>query len=332
MTATRTASGTRSRRSTAQGLLAAGAALTLTATACGTGGGEAADEGGLTPVSVGVLPITAVAPLYLGVEQGLFEEQGLDVTIETGGGGATTVPRVVSGELDFAFGNVVSLIIAREQGLPLTVVANGMTTTGDADTDYSALVVPAGSAIESPAGLEGATVAIDNLQNIGDTSVRHSVRLDGGDPTGVDFVELAFPDMVGAMDTGQIDAAWVVEPFLTIAMEQGATPIAANFVELDPELSIATYFTSDELIASDPDTVDAFTEAMNASLVHAQDNPDETARILTEFTEIDAAVVDELRWPRFRPEIDRGALDTIADLMVTDGLIDSAPDLDTFIR
>ncbi|MDE3724155.1 ABC transporter substrate-binding protein [Nocardiopsis sp. N85] len=318
-------------RKTTPWVLAAGVALALTATACGADdGAETAD--GLTPVTVGVLPITAVAPLFLGVEQGIFEEHGLDVTIETGGGGATTVPRVVSGELDFAFGNFASLIIAREQGLPLTVIANGMTTTGDADTDYSALVVPADSDIASPADLDGATVAIDNLNNIGDTSVRNSVRVADGDPTDLDFIELAFPDMPGALANGQVDAAWVVEPFLTVALEQGATPIAGNFVDLHPELSIAGYFTGDELIAEDPETVDAFTEAMNASLEYAEANPDETTGILTEYTEIDPELIDRLRWPRFPADIDRDALNTLADLMVTDGVIDSEPDLDTLIR
>ncbi|WP_304454968.1 ABC transporter substrate-binding protein [Nocardiopsis sp. YSL2] len=309
-------------------------AATLAVASCGTGARttDDPDGDGLTPVTVGVLPITAVAPLYLGVERGLFEERGLDVTIETGGGGATTVPRVVSGELDFAFGNVVSLMIAREQGLPLTMVANGMTTTGDADTDYSALVVPPDSPIQSAADLEGATVAIDNLRNIGDTSVRNSVRVGGGDPTDVDFVELAFPDMPGALSNGQVDAAWVVEPFLSISLAQGATPVAANFVDLHPDLSIAAYFTGDDLIGSDPDTVDAFSEAMDASLDYATDHPDETAGVLTSFTEIDPDLVEDLRWPRFPSEIDREALETVAALMVTDGLIDSAPDLDTMIR
>lgn len=158
-------------------LAAISAAAALLASACGASDGESASEGELTPVSVGALPITAVAPLYLGVEQGIFEERGLDVTVETGGGGATTAPRVVSGELDFAFGNVVSLMIAREQG-----------------TDYSALVVPAGSEAAGAADLEGTTIAIDNLQNIGDTSVRNSVRVDGGDPEDIDFVETRFAD------------------------------------------------------------------------------------------------------------------------------------------
>lgn len=311
--------------------LAIGAILALTATACGAGE-EATDESGLTPVTVGVLPITAVAPLYLGVEQGLFEEQGLDVTIETGGGGATTVPRVVSGELDFAFGNLASIIIAREQGLPLTVVANGMTTTGDADTDYSALVVPPDSDVTGAADLEGATVAIDNLNNIGDTSVRNSVRVDGGDPADLEFIELAFPDMPSALGNGQVDAAWVVEPFLTIALEQGATEIAGNFVDLHQDLSIAAYFTGEELIQEDPETVDAFTEAMNASLAYAEENPEETEQILTTYTEINEEIIDDLRWPRFPSTIDTDAVATLADLMVTDGLIDADPDLDTLIR
>lgn len=312
-------------------VLAAGAALTLAATACGADDGTA-DADGPTPVTVGVLPITAVAPLFLGVEQGIFEEHGLDVTIETGGGGATTVPRVVSGELDFAFGNFASLIIAREQGLPLTVVGNGMTTTGDAATDYSALVVPPGSDAASAADLAGATVAIDNLNNIGDTSVRNSVRTAGGDPTDLDFIELAFPDMPAALSNGQVDAAWVVEPFLTVALEQGATAIAGNFADLHPELSIAGYFTGDDLIAEDPETVDAFTAALNASLEYAEAHPDETARVLTSYTEIDPDLIERLRWPRFPTDIDREALRTLADLMATDGLIDADPDLDTLIR
>ncbi|MFV2196413.1 ABC transporter substrate-binding protein [Nocardiopsis sp. LOL_012] len=317
-------------------VIAATAALALAATACGSAetGSDDTDAGvdGLTPVNVGVLPITAVAPIYLGVEQGIFEDHGIDLTIETGGGGATTVPRVVSGELDFAFGNVVSLMIAREQGLPLTMVANGMTTTGEADTDYSAIVVPEGSDIESAADLEGATVAIDNLRNIGDTSVRNSVRVAGGDPADIEFIELAFPDMPAALSNGQVDAAWVVEPFLTVALAQGATPVASNFAELHPELSIATYFTSDDLIASDPDTVDAFTEAMNESLQYATDNPDQTEDILTTYTEINPEIIPDLRWPLFPTEIDRDALQTVADLMVQDGIVDSQPDLDTLIR
>ena len=40
-------------------------------------------------------------------------------------GGAAAVPGVVSGQFDFAFGNVVSLIVAKSQGLELTAVARG---------------------------------------------------------------------------------------------------------------------------------------------------------------------------------------------------------------
>jgi hypothetical protein len=51
----------------------------------------------LTPITVGVIPIVDAASSYLGVQEGFFEEQGLEVSLETAQGGAASVPSVVSG-------------------------------------------------------------------------------------------------------------------------------------------------------------------------------------------------------------------------------------------
>ena len=40
---------------------------------------RAKEEGGVTKVKVGVLPISNVAPLYLGMKKGFFKEEGLEV-------------------------------------------------------------------------------------------------------------------------------------------------------------------------------------------------------------------------------------------------------------
>src|SRR4051794_39052484 len=83
--------------------------------ACGGGGGDESAGAGTSDaprqVTVGVVPIADVAPLYLGVEQGFFSERGLDVQVVTGQGGAALVPAVVSGEQDFAFSNTLSLLV-----------------------------------------------------------------------------------------------------------------------------------------------------------------------------------------------------------------------------
>ncbi|MFV2196412.1 ABC transporter substrate-binding protein [Nocardiopsis sp. LOL_012] len=309
--------------------LAAGTAL-LATTACGGSQEPSSSEGSdeLTQLTAGVIPIVDVAPVYLGVQEGIFEEHGIDLALETSAGGAAIVPGVVSGEFDLGFSNAVSLIVAREQGLPLTTLTNGATSTGEQGADFGGVFVAEGSDIESAADLEGATVAINTLSNIGDTTVRNSVRVAGGDPADIDFIELPFPDMPAALETGQVDAVWAVEPFGTVIRQAGGEQIASNFVDTDPDLSVAAYFTSEQRLAEDPELFDSLTAALQESLTYAQDHPDAVREVLTTYTEIDQSVVDELVLPRFPAEIDRDSLQALADLMFEDGLIDAEADLD----
>ncbi|GHH74957.1 aliphatic sulfonate ABC transporter substrate-binding protein [Promicromonospora soli] len=312
-------------------LTAATMAAALVLAACGTsssGGSEGAAAGGeLTPVTVGVIPIVDVAPIYLGVQTGIFEDHGLDVTLELAEGGAAIVPAVVSGEYQFGFSNVTSLLVASSEGLPLKVVAPGDFSTGKPGKDFSAVVAPADSDITSAADLAGKTVAVNSLKNIGDTTIRNVVDAAGGDPQAVAFVEMGFPDMPAAVAAGQVDAAWVVEPHLTRAVDKGAKIVSSNFVATDPDLLIAAYFTSDEVIAQDPETVDAFTEAIQESLRYATEHPDETRAVLDTYTEIDPVVRSVMFMPRFAPDLDTAYLQVVADLGLKYGMFDKPVDV-----
>lgn len=304
-------------------LAAAAAATTLLAGGCGDG----ETDDGLTEITVGAIPIIDVAPLHLGIDQDFFEEHGLDVTVQNTSGGAQAVPGVVSGDFDLAFGNVTSLIVALDQGLPMRSVANGVATTGQQGEDFGAVVVPEGSDVTDVSELGDATIAVNNLENIGDTSVRNSIREAGGDPSGVQFLELDFPDMPAALDQGEIDAAWVVEPFLGAALDGGAAEVASNFADVHDELTIAVYFTSEQTLQEDPETVQAFGDAMAASLAYADDHPDEVRRIIGDYTEIDADLIDTMRLPAFPPEPHTESVQVVADLMEADGLVEDTPDL-----
>src|SRR5699024_8061599 len=105
----------------------ADAVAILLFTACGRDGGEAASEddvgqdGQLTEVSIGVVPVVYVAQIYLGVQDGIFEDHGLDVDLTVAQGGAAIIPAVQSGDFDFGFSNITSLVIGESQGLPLQV-------------------------------------------------------------------------------------------------------------------------------------------------------------------------------------------------------------------
>ncbi|GLI26996.1 hypothetical protein ARHIZOSPH14_12380 [Agromyces rhizosphaerae] len=312
-------------------LAAVALASALALTACGTSSEEpSTDEGAsdtteLTPVTVGVIPIVDVAPIYLGVEEGFFEEQGLDVTLELAQGGAAIVPAVVSGEYEFGFSNVTSLLLATYNDVPLKAVAAGVFSTGT-DPDFGGVAVLDDSDIESPADLAGRTVAVNTLNNIGDSTIRYAVEQDGGDPSDIDFVEMGFPDMPAALAAGQVDAAWILEPHLTRALLPGARVVSWNYVETDPDLMIAAYFTSQDFASSNPDVVEGFVAALQASFELASSDPAVVADILDTYTDIDPEVKDAMTLPRFESEFSEDTVALLADLALQYGLVDEEID------
>jgi NitT/TauT family transport system substrate-binding protein len=211
-------------------------------------------------------------------------------------------------------------------------VSNGVASTGVDGKDYSGIVVKADSPIRTAADLAGKNVSVNTLKNIGDTTVRASVRKAGGDPKAVKFTELPLPDMAPALAGNRVDAIWVVEPFLTQALGQsGNRMIASNYVDAAPNLTVATYFTSTKLASENPDLVKRFTAAMRKSLEYADAHPDEVRAVLASYTQIAADVAAKLVLPKWPAEINRNSLQTLATLAVGDGLIDKAPDLNALL-
>jgi len=293
---------------------------------CGSSGGGTGSVG-VDKVTVGVIPIVDVDPIYLGKQRGFFSDVKIDLTLQQTQGGAATVPAVVSGQFQFGFGNMTSLLIAQSKGLPLKVVAAGNSSTGRAGADFGAVVVPQDSPIRTARDLEGRSVAVNTLNNIGDTTVRASVRKAGGDPSKVKFTELAFPDMPAALAGHRVDAAWVVEPFLTVTKAQGDRVVAWNFVDTAPNLMIAAYFTSARVASGQADLVRRFTEAINRSLAYAQAHPDQARQVITTYTKIDAATAAKLTLPTWPTQINRQSTDTLARLVTSDGLVTKQPDV-----
>jgi NitT/TauT family transport system substrate-binding protein len=316
-------------------LAAFAAASVLGLSACGSGspsspGDATAPTGGsgsaeLTKVSVGVIPIVDCAPIYLGDKQGFFKDEGLQLDIQTATGGAAIVPGVVSGSFDFAFSNLISVMVAKDKGLDLKFVANGVSTTGEVGNDIGGVVVPAGSGITSAKDLAGKTVSVNNLSNIGDTTIKSVIEKDGGDPSSVKFVEVAFPDAPAALANKQVDAAWILEPFLSKAVAEGGTIVSSNFVEMSPELDIAGYFTKADTITGKAELTEKFTRAMNKSLEYAQAHPDEVRDIVGTYTKIDDATRAKMILPRYRVEFNQDAFKTLGDAAAKYGTLTKAP-------
>jgi NitT/TauT family transport system substrate-binding protein len=310
------------------------ASVLLAGTACGSGGNPPAAPAPGQPdqVTVGVIPILDVAPIYLGKEKGFFSNRNIELKLELAQGGAAIVPAVVSGQYQFGFSNVISLLLAQSQNVPVKIICNGNNSTGADDNDFAALMVKGDSPIQSPKDLAGKKVAANTLKNIVDTSVRASIRKDGGNPASVQFVELPFPQQPAALESGQVDAVFVVEPFQQQVLAQGGRKIASSYVDAAPNLTVATYFSSNQLIGQNPDLVRRFTEAMKESLAYADSHPDEARQIIGTYTQIPPDVIAKVTLPKWPTDINRQSMQTLADLAVQDGLLTKAPDLNALLQ
>jgi NitT/TauT family transport system substrate-binding protein len=309
--------------------------LLLVATACGSsedGSPEAgASSGGVTTVKLGLIHIVDVAPLYLGQKKGFFEKQGLKLEFTTAQGGAAIVPGVVSGQFQFGFSNVTSLMVAQTNGVPVKAVANGIASTGVRGKDFNGLMVKKDSPVKSPKQLEGKKVAINTLKNINETAVRQAVRKDGGDPDKVTLVEMAFDQMPAALDNGQIDAACVVEPATATIRSQGGREIASPLIDIAPQLTVAMYFTSSQYAQQHPDVVKKFQDATAESLAYAEAHPDEARQIVTTYTKIPASALDKVTLPKWPAEPNRSSIEALMKLGEEDGLFKKTPDLDALL-
>ncbi|RFU20400.1 ABC transporter substrate-binding protein [Geodermatophilus marinus] len=313
------------------------AATAVALAACG--GGEEAASGGsgggadgsngdeVREVTVGLLPVAVTGALFAGIDQGFFEERGIELTVETGQGGAALIPAVMSGQMQFATSNPVSLLQAREEGLDLRVVAHWTSTIAEGE-DVNGVVAAADSGIASAADLAGKRVAVNTLNGMGQLTIDEAVRQDGGDPSGIQYVELPFPDMPAALDAGNVDAVWVPEPFLTQLIDAGNVVASYSSQESVPGHPTQLFFTSGQLVESDPELVEDMTAALEDTLEYADANPDEVRAQAEEFLGTPAGALAEVRIEEFGTDLRREQIEQMGELMVEAGLLDEAADVE----
>jgi NitT/TauT family transport system substrate-binding protein len=304
------------------------------ATACGDddSGGGGGGEGEPTTLNVGVIPIADVAPLYLGIEKGFFKEQQLTIKPQLAEGGAAITPAVLSGDFQIGFSNTISLLIAASKDLPVQIISQGVLAGKTEEEAWADLLVLRDGPIKDAKDLEGKTIAVNTLKNICEVTIKASLEQDGVAVDTLEFTEVPFPDMNAALEAGRVDAACVVEPFVSQGKAGKARGIDPFYVRTAPDLTVATYFTSTQYAEQNPDVVDRFVEAMNKSLTYAQSHPDEVRQVLLDYTEIPPEAAEQIKLPTWRPDLNEPTIERLSELSLKYGLIEEQPDLDELIR
>jgi len=317
------------------------AAIALAATVAAVSGcssspsPSASNSNGTETVDIvaGVATSMSSIDLLIGIEQGFFQEQGLNVTTVPVQTGAAGVTQLVSNQIQVALGGLSGTITAVSQGIPIVFVSGGIADTkSDQGTWYETLVSPT-SGITSFKDLEGKKVALNSVNCCWDFWTREAVAADGGDQSKLQMVQLPFAQQAAALQAGQVDAITTQQPFAKQAEQQGFVSLGdpAAIAYGNPENGNTDYFMAKAFIDSHPGIVDRWRAALQKSADYANAHPDEVRKVAVDTVKLDSALVAATPVPNFVADLDTDAIQKEAGWLAKYGVIPSAPDVDSMI-
>jgi NitT/TauT family transport system substrate-binding protein len=235
-------------------------AVTATAGACGSDR-SVATPSGPTTVRLGYFPNITHATAILGVDQDIFAEAlGRDrLESTTFNAGPAAIEALLSEAIDAAYIGPSPTVNAWARSKAITIIS-GATSGG------AALVVK--PSITSVAQLEGTTIATPQLGNTQDVALRHWLKEQGlaSDTSGGGDVSITPQENSQTLDSfkaGDIDGAWVPEPWATRLVQEGGGRVLVDEKDLWPGGKFVTthLVVRTEFLEQHPGTVRRLLEA-----------------------------------------------------------------------
>jgi NitT/TauT family transport system substrate-binding protein len=298
-------------------------ALTVTCAASPVGNSAAAQGmGELLPLTLSHIPIMPYSNAIIAAGKGFFKEAGLDVTRKVIPGSDIIRSALTAGEIDIAAMSIDSLARGHLAGFDWKILYPGVMYDPAAPDAF--LVARSDVTVNSAKDLENKTIGV-TLGTIAEVGVKAWLREKGADPGKVRFVEVRFPQMLGALESKSIDAAHIVEPFLTMGLEKGTLKIVAP--DLDPiggRFVVAMYIAKGSWIAANPEKAKRFTEAMAKATKFVIDKPAEALPVIAADTRLDPALAAKFFPKRYvaATEMKPEELQRVIDFLAREKYID----------
>lgn len=290
-------------RARAAALLAGAVALRFTASRSGA-------QAPAT-VRIATLPIESAAEVFYAKDMGFFARAGLDADIATMQTSAAMAAATASNSVDIGYSPIDSLATIHQKNVPVVVIAPANEYVSPSRN--AGLALPAGSTVRQPKDLNGKIVAVSNLRSLSENAVRAWMDRSGGDSSTAKFVEIPFPAMQPALDSGHVDAAWVAEPFLSAAAKNGRI-IVYGFDAIAKRFLIGAWFTTEQWAEEHRDVVTRFATAMRETAAWANKNPDQSGRIVAKYTRIDPAVLSTMTRSQYAEGLTPASLQPLIDV------------------
>jgi NitT/TauT family transport system substrate-binding protein len=278
---------------------------------------------------VGIIPIVGVAPYYAAVQQGYFGAENVAVTTQVVRAGAAAIPALVGNSFDIIYSNGTSIVEAIAKGIDLRIIIQSA-PIGKTPPDPGALIRRKGEQLRSGKDLEGKVVAINAVRDTQWMFLKAWVKQTGGDPEKVQIIEVALPAMLEALKAKRVDAALVLDPFMTFAFGDPAVELLDwPLSKVYPGGSVAFFAITPQMAEQRPSDVRAFVRAYKRGVtwLDANEGTDAYFALLAGFTGLDQTVVRKMKLAPAHADIIPSVLPRLTALMTQTGLLTTPVDL-----
>ena len=231
------------------------------------------------------------APMYVAIEEGYFEEEGIDLTLVCGFGADKTMTAVISGEADIGFMGSEASIYTYAEGATDYVV------------NFAQLTQRAGNFLvareEMPdftwEDLKGHLVLGGRKGGMPEMVFEYILKENGIDPeTDLEINQnIDFGSTAAAFSEGQGDFTVEFEPGATTLESEGKGYVAASLGEDSGYVPYTAFSAKESYIDKNPEVIQGFTNALQKGMDYVQAHtPEEIAAIIEpQFPETDLKTI-----------------------------------------
>jgi NitT/TauT family transport system substrate-binding protein len=304
-------------------------------------------SGPLSPpvkMKVAVIGIAPEAGIYVALERGYFEQEGIEVELIPVRSAAEQTALLATGELQVGVGGPdPSIFNAVQRDISVNIVGhNAMVTPGDAS---AALIVRKdlvdSGRYQTLADLKGMKLAINVPGTTSQLYVERILAKGGLTVQDVELTIVPFAEMLTALANRAVDGAWEIEPFVTLGEARDVAKSVIPMAEVYPGAITMVLMLSPVFAKAQPEAARRFVTAhlrgqrdYYRAFVRQEGGKDEIIQILTEHTAVkDAGLYQRMGWHGVDPNgaLDERVLDEMQSYFLTNGTQQQRVDLSRVI-
>jgi NitT/TauT family transport system substrate-binding protein len=297
----------RNRRSAWLAALAAVAFVALAG--CGSGGDSSGVRGGA--VRVALNNTNDSLAVVVAEKQGFFTRHGVTVTTTTLND-ISLVPSLLGKQYDIGFSVAPIMIQAAAAGVPLVAVSGN---NGDSPESQNLQIFTRPGATDV-SQLQGKRIGAPTLTGNLNIATKAWLSASGVDPAREQFVQVATPNMLDQLKGGRVDAVELIQPFISIARQEGLTSLG------DPERVLgngyvgSTYWTASRSWATaNAATVSGFRAALSDADQWIKDNPQAAYQTSADYTKVSLAQAQQTPLTSYTVDVSADDLKVWGDAM-----------------